>query len=324
MAFYRQKFKSELTTGFGTNSGTGRFYRKDGSANVERRGVPLLNRFSWFHTMLSMPSWKFWTYLIGFYAGINLLFAFVYYCIGVEHLNGTQGGSALRQFVDAFFFSAQTYTTVGYGHVSPSGLLTSCVAAFESFLGVMTLALASGIFFGRFSMPRAYLRFSSVALLSPYKGGQALMFRMVPEKNNQLTDAEVKLTLAMQVPDGTRKKNEFYSLEVEFSRINTLVLNWTVVHAITEDSPLHGLSLVELRDMQAELLVFVRAYDEVFANSVVARTSYTADEFVPDARFQPMYHAQDGTTILHIDKLDDYEPEPHPRHLSGGEVRGRG
>ncbi|RYZ24013.1 MAG: Inward rectifier potassium channel Irk [Chitinophagaceae bacterium] len=313
MAINRRKFKSELTTGFGTstNTGTGRFFRKDGSANVVRRGVPFFSRFSWFHTMLSMSPLRFWLWLTGFYVAINLLFALVYFFIGVEHLNGTLRGSSLaHQFVEAFFFSAQTYTTVGYGHVSPDGILISSVAAFESFLGVMTLALASGIFFGRFSMPRAFLRFSSVALLTPYKEGEALMFRMVPEKNNQLTDAEVKLTLALHIREGDQQRNEFYSLPVEFSRINTLVLNWTVVHPINEESPLHGYSMRQLGEMEAEIFVFVKAYDEVFANNVVARTSYTADEFIPNARFRQMYHSTGGATVLEVDKLNEFDLLP--------------
>jgi inward rectifier potassium channel len=310
---YNRKFNNELTTGFGStnNIGSGRFYRKDGTVNVQRRGVPLLSRFSPFHTMLSMPQWKFWSYLIGFYVGINLLFALIYYIIGVEHLNGTSGSTLpLEQFVEAFFFSAQTYTTVGYGHVNPDGILISAVAAFESFLGVMTLALASGIFFGRFSMPRAYLRFSNLALIAPYKEGQALMFRMVPEKNNRLTEAEVKVTLALQIREGDRERNEFYPLTVEFSRINSLVLNWTVVHAINEESPLFGYSLKDLAGMEAEIWVFLKAYDEVFANNVVARTSYTADEIIPNARFRPMYYSSGDTTVLDVDKLNDFELLP--------------
>jgi inward rectifier potassium channel len=313
MAKSRDKFKNEVDTGFGSASNTrsGRFYRKDGTANIVRRGVPFFDRLSWFHVMLSMSRWKFWSYLIGFYVAINLLFALVYYIIGVEHLNGSMdGATGFEQFIEAFFFSAQTYTTVGYGHVSPNGVLVSSVAAFESFLGVMTLALASGIFFGRFSMPRAYLRFSNIALIAPYKEGQALMFRMVPERNNRLTEAEVKVTLALQIMDGDKERNEFYTLHVELAKINSFVLNWTVVHPINEGSPLHGYSLKDLHAMEAEIWVFLKAYDEVFANSVVARTSYSADEIIPDARFRPMYHSAGDTTVLEIDKLNEFDLLP--------------
>jgi inward rectifier potassium channel len=313
MAFNRRNFKSELTTGFGSSANTrsGRFYRKDGTVNIQRRGVPFLDRFSPFHTMLSMSRWKFWCYLIGFYVSINVLFAFIYYLIGVEHLNGSRVGiSKFGQFIEGFFFSAQTFTTVGYGHVSPDGVLVSSVAAFESFLGVMSLALASGIFFGRFSMPRAYLRFSNVALLSPFKEGQALMFRVVPERNTQLTEAEVKVTLAYVVREGDMERNEFFNLTVEFSKINSLVLNWTIVHPVNEESPLYGYTLKELDEMEAEIWVFLKAYDEVFANSVIARTSYTADEIIPNARFRPMYHSDGDATVLDVDKLNDFDLLP--------------
>jgi inward rectifier potassium channel len=312
MAFNR-KFKNELTTGFGStnNAGSGRFYRKDGTVNVTRRGVPLLDRFSWFHTLLEMKWWKFWLSLCIAYFIINLIFGTIYYQLGIENLNGVDGAETpFRKFVQAFFFSAQTFTTVGYGHVSPKGFTTSAVAAFEAFLGVLSFALASGLFFGRFSMPRAYLRFSNLALIAPYKDGHALMFRMVPEKNNRLTEAEVKVTLALQIREGDRERNEFYTLDVEFSRINSLVLNWTVVHPINEESPLHGYSLKDLAETEAEILVFLKAYDEVFANNVIARTSYTADEIIPNARFRPMYHSSGETTVLDVDKLNDFELLP--------------
>jgi inward rectifier potassium channel len=198
---------------------------------------------------------------------------------------------------------------VGYGHVSPSGTLTSSVAAFESFLGVLTLALAAGLFYGRFSRPRSFLRFSDIALFAPYKEGIALMFRTVPYKNNHLSEAEVKLTLGMKVMRNGEEKNEFYTLNVEFNKINALILNWTIVHPINENSPIYGMSLDELRKARAELLVYLKAYDEGFANIVIARTSYTADEMILGAKFKPMYEGSStGTaTILHINKLNDYE-----------------
>ncbi len=120
---------------------------------------------------------------------------------------------------------------------------------------------------------------------------------------------EVKLTLALRVREGDKIRNEFYPLSAEFSKINSLVLNWTIVHPITEESPLFGLTFEELKTVNAEILVFVKAFDEVFANTVVGRTSYTADEFVENAKFKSMYQSSDDgkTTILNVDKLNDYE-----------------
>ena len=311
MALQKKKLHTELTTGFGergTQSG-GRFFRKDGKPNIIRKGINFFDQLSWYHTMLSMPRWKFWLWLIIPYIIVNAIFAFLYFSIGVEHLDGMQKGTPWHNYIEAFFFSFQTFTTVGYGHVSPEGTLTSSVAAFESFLGVLTLALAAGVFYGRFSKPRSFLKFSDIALIAPYKDGRALMFRTAPYKNNHLNDAEVKLTMGMRVMRNGEEKNEFYTLSVEFSKINALVLNWTIVHPINEDSPIYGMSLDDLKKAQAEVLVYLKAFDEGFANTVVARTSYIADEFIEGAKFRPMYQRSSSgeATILHIDKLNNYE-----------------
>jgi len=311
MAMMKKNFATELTTGFGEKStqSAGRFFRKDGKANTVRKGIKFFDQLSWYHTMIAMPSWKFWLWLLIPYIFINAVFAFVYVAIDVQHLNGIVKGSQWHNYIEAFFFSFQTFTTVGYGHVSPSGILTSSVAAFESFLGVLTLALAAGLFYGRFSRPQSFLRFSDIALIAPYRDGIALMFRTVPYKNNQLSDAEVKLTMAMRVMRNGEEKNEFYSLDVEFSKINALILNWTIVHPINESSPIFGMNLEELKGARAELLVYLKAYDEGFASNVIARTSYTADEIIEAAKFKPMYEpaSSGNATLLHINRLNDYE-----------------
>jgi inward rectifier potassium channel len=311
MAQQKKNLRTELTTGFGersTQSG-GRYYRKDGKPNIVRKGIKFFDQLSWFHTMLSMPRWKFWLWLIVPYIVVNAIFAFIYYSIGIEHLDGVKQGTPWHNYIESFFFSFQTFTTVGYGHVSPEGTLTSSVAAFESFLGVLTLALAAGLFYGRFSLPKSFLRFSDVALIAPYKDRTALMFRTVVYKNNNLTDAEVKLMMGMRVTRNGEEKNEFYILNVEFSKINALILNWTIVHPIDEDSPIYGMSLEELKEARAEVLVNLKAFDEGFANTVVARTSYTADEIIEGAKFKPMYERSPtgDATLLHIDKLNDYD-----------------
>lgn len=307
----QRKFKSDPTTGFGAKGSDAgsRFYRKDGTVNIIRRGVSIFDQTSWYHTMLALPQWKFWLTLCSIYIAINLFFAAVYFFVGIEHLAGIEIGSPAKNFVEAFFFSAQTFTTVGYGRISPVGVLTSAVATLEAFTGVLSFALASGLFYGRFSKPKPYLHFSEIALLSPYKGGKALMFRTVPYKNNQLTEAEVKITLSLRVPHNGEVKNEFYSLTPEFEKINTLVLNWTIVHHITEESPLWGLSIENLKMNKAEIVVFLKAYDEAFSNNVVARTSYTAGEIIDNAKFKPMYGpSPDGSaTVLNVHHLNDFE-----------------
>ncbi|MEI9809376.1 MAG: ion channel [Bacteroidota bacterium] len=198
--------KPEDNTGFGTNSSYsgGRFFNRGGRVNIKKKGIGVLNRYSWYHTMLNMPRGKFLLLLLTIYIGINLVFAGIYYIIGIEHLAGIMTGSVWQSFTEVFFFSTQTFTTVGYGRISPTGFTTSAVATFEAFLGLLNFAIATGLFYGRFSRPQAFLRFSHNALITPHKDGVALMFRMAPYKNNNLSEAEVKLTLAMQIEENGR------------------------------------------------------------------------------------------------------------------------
>lgn len=325
MAFMKnvsQRFKSEDNTGFGTNSNYsgGRFYNRKGRANVTLRGISIFNRYSWYHTMLEMPRMRFLSLLFIFYILINLLFAGIYYVIGIGHLSGVNTGSPLKNFTEVFFFSTQTFTTVGYGRISPTGFLTSAVATFEAFLGLLSFAIATGLFYGRFSRPQAFLKFSHNALIAPYKDGIALMFRLASYKNNRLSEVEAKATIAMRIEEGGKATNRFYNLNLEISKINALALSWTLVHAIDDKSPIANFSLEDLKNAKAEILVFIKAFDEVFSNTVMTNTSYIAAEIVWGAKFKIMYHpSQDGmTTILDMNKLNDFEKVELPELVASG------
>lgn len=306
------KAKSVTTTGFGTNPSSygGRFINKDGSANVVKRGLTFFERISWYHTMLTMPAWKFLGIIVSFYAGINFVFASLYYAIGVENLDGIGSiESKWIQFGKAYFFSAQTFTTVGYGHISPNGITTSALAATEALTGLLSFAIATGLFYGRFSKPQAFVIFSHNALISPYKGGRGLMMRMAPPKNTNLMDAEARITLGMVVKDEHGNPvNKFYQLPLEMSHINSLSLSWTLVHAITEDSPLYGFTAEDFAGIEGEVIVAVKAFDDLFSTTVAISTSYTFDEIVYGAKFEMMYTENDDQTrtILELDKINTF------------------
>ncbi|MGV3460601.1 MAG: ion channel [Flavobacterium sp.] len=297
------------TTGFGTNPSNygGRFINKDGSANIEKRGMPFFSRVSWYHTMLNMPAWKFILILLGFYAVVNLIFALLYYAIGVEHLNGIDvSGSEWLKFGKAYFFSAQTFTTVGYGHISPKGFLTSALAAAEALTGLLSFAIATGLFYGRFSRPRAYLIFSENALISPFRDGYALMLRTAPHKNTNLIDAEARMTLGMNVTENGIPVNKFYNLPLQIDKIGSLSLSWTIVHPIDEKSPLFGFSANDFAEIDGEVIVYVKAFDDLFSNTVGVSTSYTFSEIVYGAKFEMMYTENDDNTktIVHLDRIN--------------------
>jgi inward rectifier potassium channel len=298
-------------TGLGTNTllGGGRFFNQDGSPNIEVRGTPFWQRLSIYHTLLSISRLKFLLLVITCFIGINLLFACLYLVIGIDHLGGMVANSFGEKFGEAFFFSAQTFTTVGYGRINPIGFWASLTASFEALMGLLTFALITGLFYGRFSKPKAYIRYSKNALFAPFRDGIALMFRMVPYTKNYLVNVEVKMTLALKVMEDNQMKNKFYNMPFDISRANTMTANWTLVHVINEESPLYNFTKEDAENAQAELLVFVQGFDESFSNTVISRASYSYEDFVYGAKFVPMYHPNNNNTgtVLHLEKLDEYE-----------------
>lgn len=304
--------KTEINTGFGANSADygGRFVNKDGKPNIQKRGIPLLERISWYHTMLTVPRWKFLFIIISFFIIVNLIFASIYYMTGVEHLAGMNTENEWQKFGEAFFFSAQTFTTVGYGRISPTGFGTSAIAAFEALLGLLTFSLATGLFYGRFSRPKAYLKFSYNALIAPYKDITALMLRVAPFKNATLTDAEAVLTVGMAVEENGKLVNKFFPLELEYNKVNALNLSWTIVHPINESSPLYRFTGEDYASINGEVMVLLKAFDDMFSTTVVKRSSYTFNEIVVGAKFKPMYHRDEEAhkTILELENLNSYTP----------------
>jgi inward rectifier potassium channel len=227
----------------------------------------------------------------------------------------------LEKFGEAYFFSAQTFTTVGYGRINPTGFVTSAIAAIEALVGLLSFAIATGLLYGRFSKPQAYLRFSENALLAPYKDGLAIMLRVAPYKNINLTDAEAKLSVGLMLEENGKIANKFFLLDLEYSHVNSLTLSWTIVHPINEESPFYKFSLADFKNINGEILVFIKAFDDMFSNTVVARTSYTLNEIVPGAKFNPVYYRSENNhkTILDISKLNSYDKVDISQNFSAGE-----
>ena len=316
---FNKKARTENETGLGTNSNIngGRFFNKNGAPNVKIQGVPFMERLNLYHTLLSLPKWKFLLIIILSFIGMNLAFAGIYLLIGIEHLNGMVANNATEKFGEAFFFSAQTFTTVGYGRINPVGFSASFVASLEALVGLLSFALITGLLYGRFARPKAYINYSKNALFVPFRGGIAFMFRMVPYAKNYLVNVEAKVTISMQIEEDGIKKTKFFSLELDIAKANTMISNWTLVHIINEESPFYNLTKEDIINSQAEILVFVQGFDESFSNTVISRTSYTYSEFVYGAKFLPMYHPNDDNTgtILHLNKLDDYERVDLPQFV---------
>ncbi len=289
--------------GLGLRSGARRWMNKDGSINVRRAGLPWFRPYELYHRLITMGGARFLALLFIGYMLANLLFAGVYLAVGMEHFLRPGGNGFADKFLDAFFFSAQTLTTVGYGHISPQSHLASAVAALESLLGLLSFALATGLLYGRFSRPHAQIRFSSHAVVAPYRGGAGFMFRFVNKRSNQLIEVEATVVLSRLDPQtGARR---FHTLALERNRINLFPANWTVVHPIDDASPLAGMDAAALRQINPEFIVLVKAFDDTFSQTIYQRTSYTAEDVVWGASFAPMTRTTaDGALELEIGLVD--------------------
>ena len=305
-------------TGFGTNASSygGRLLNADGTPNIEKKGIGIFEKFSWFHSMLSISGWRFFFIILFFYITVNLFFTLIYYLIGVEHLEGLNMTSEGEKFMEAFFFSTQTYTTVGYGRISPTGFAMNAVSSFHALIGLLSFAVATGLMYGRFSRPKAFIKFAENAVIAPYKDITALMIRLTPFKNTTLTDAEAKVTLVLITEENGKTTNNFFNLNLELKTINALTLSWTIVHPIDEESPLYSFKQDDFLNSKGEFLIYLKAFDDMFSNTVIARTSYTFEEIKYGVKFIPMFHRDNekDTTVLDIDKLNLFENAAMPLH----------
>lgn len=300
--------KQNNDTGFATNTSEtgGRFINRDGSFNLVKEGMPFHKRFSIFHDMLNLPVWKFILIIFLFFIAINVAFTITYYLIGYEQLDGLIATSRWKIFREIFYFSTQTFTTVGYGHVSPVGDAANIVAGIEALTGFLSLAIATGLIYGRFSKPKSYLIFSDHALVSPYRGGKAIMFRFAAYKDKHaLTDLEIRVNAGLLLVEDDRADYKYFNLTLERDRVENMPMSWTVVHPIDENSPFYGFTEEDMKNADTEIYVLLRGFDDVYSNTVQQRTSYTFREIIFDRKFVPMFRESDDgkTTILELHKL---------------------
>lgn len=299
-------------TGFGVQANQlgDRFVNKDGSFNITKQGLTVWKRMSLYSSLLELPTLPFIGVILLFYIMMNLVFTVLYLLGGFNELTGLTAATDWGRIKEIFFFSTQTFATVGYGRINPIGDYDNIIASLESFAGLISFALVTGLLYGRFTKPKAYILFTEKAVISPYKNGKGLMFRLVPFKNKHfLTDARITVNLSLIDREDEKPIYKFYQLKLERSRVDALNMNWTVVHPIDEESPLLHFIKEDLEKADLEMYIQLTGFDDVYSNMVLKRTSYTFEEIIWGAKFVPMYNMSgDGaTTILNLDKLNDFE-----------------
>src|SRR6201996_3144030 len=258
----RKKINPEDDLGFGTQPVMKNqpLVNKDGTVNVKRKGLSIFNTSNNYHTLITMSWTRFWLLILAGYVIVNVVFAFLYVATGL-HLDGIEGTDPLGRFLDALFFSAQTISTVGYGHISPKGVTTNSIAALESMMGLLAFALATGLLYGRFSRPSAKIIYSKNILVAPYmENGKGIMFRLANLRRNMLIDLEVELVFSYNAEVNGKTVRQFFPLELERKSVSILTMNWTIVHPLTEDSPVLTMSKEELEKSEAGFAVLLKAF----------------------------------------------------------------
>jgi inward rectifier potassium channel len=298
--------------GFGTEVARGtrrRLLNRDGSFNVVLEGLNPLSSLSLYHWLLKISWPRFLAFITITYVAINGLFAVGFLLCGPDALQSSAGYFSGQPFFRAFFFSVDTFATIGYGNIVPVGVIPNTLVTIEALLNIVGVALATGVIFARFSRPSARVIYSRNAVVAPYRGITALEFRIANARSSQLIDVQVQAILTKIERSGASTVRRFYELELERNRVVFFPLSWTVVHPIAPGSPMFGLTHSDLVEADAELLVLLIATDETQSQTVHSRSSYEADEIVWGAKFANMLmrSESEGIVGMNLSQIHDIE-----------------
>ena len=286
---------------------TKRIINKDGSFNIKRTGGGL-SSINAFHYLINISWTKFLLIVFAGFICVNLFFAILYQIAGIENLSNASSSDGMQSFLNTFFFSVQTFATVGYGGIHPTGLFSNIISSLESMTGILSFALATGLLYGRFSKPSAKIIFSEKAIIAPFKEGTALMFRVANSRENILMEMEANAMITYLDKSDNRFTRKYFPLNLDIKFIHFFPLPWTIVHPIDEDSPLFGKTKKDFEEQEAELLIMVKGFDDSFSQHVITRSSYKYDEIDWDVKFVRAYTTDEtGETIVDLEKVSEAE-----------------
>jgi len=261
-----------------------------------------------YHVLLTMPWRHFFAAVLAGYLVVNALFAEGYLLLGDGILNARPGS-----FLDCFFFSVQTLATIGYGQMAPRTVGANLLVTVEALLGMVGLAVTTGLVFARFSRPTARVLFSRVAVVTVYDGVPSLMFRMANARGNQIVEARLRLSLLRNEKTAEGEPvRRVYDLGLRRSEQPLFALTWTAVHAIDERSPLYGRSPEDLEASLADVVVSLTGVDEGLAQTIYARHAYRASDLRFAARFADILRAEAERSTIDFTRFHEVLPADRP------------
>ncbi len=273
--------------------------------NIELKGEQIVNPWrDIYHSLLSLSWPKFLASMTLGYILINLIFGVGYFLLGREGLEGLRSKDNLGFLIECFFFSVQTFSTIGYGHISPLSLSANSLICVQAFLGLLSIGMMSGLFFSRFSRPTAKVIFSEIALVTSHLGQKSLILRMANGRMNRIIDATARVTLmqTIQTPEGAAFR-QMLDLNLVRQSTQMFFLSWTLVHTIDEKSPLFDKTPEDLKTDDIEIVVSIVGHDETFAQLVHSRHTYKAMNLIFNRYFEDMITRNLTETVVEIDKI---------------------
>ncbi|MCX6118468.1 MAG: ion channel [Proteobacteria bacterium] len=242
--------------------------------------------------------------LAAFYIIVNGIFAGLYLLGGDCILNARPGS-----LWDAFFFSVQTWATIGYGAMAPKTHYADILVAIESFSGLLSMSIVTGLVFAKFARPRSKVRFTQKILMSRFDGKNVLMLRLGNMRGNQIVEAKIRVVYAAE--SKTAEGQMFRRLlDLQLIRDSNALfsLTWQVMHVIDESSPLWQLTQSEFVNRKAQIIVSMAGTDEEFNQTVHARHIYGVDNIEWHQRFDDILTSENGVSVIDYQKFDHLVP----------------
>lgn len=270
---------------------------RDGTLNIHR--PPEQGKFfsDFYHYFLSVSWPKFFGILILLFWISNLIFAVLYFFAGPQALEGVHHNSELARFVDCFFFSVFTLN----GPFNPSGVWINFLVTLQTYLGMLTLVIVTGLFYARFARPSARVIFCDYAVIGTYDGAPCLTFRLANARLNQIVEAHMELTLSkMYTSVEGETSRKLYPMKLENDYSPLFALSWTIRHFIDETSPLYGLDEAKMKELQVAIFASLSGLDETFSQNISARSVYRYDEFVYNKKFKDIIVWKDGKVSIDL------------------------
>ncbi|HEX7489028.1 MAG TPA: ion channel [Anaeromyxobacteraceae bacterium] len=257
-----------------------------------------------YHLLLTMPWRRFFALVLLGYLVVNGCFALGYFGLGDAIENAAPGS-----FLDVFFFSVQTLATIGYGKMAPRTVGANILVTLEALLGMIGLAVTTGLVFARFSRPTARVLFSNVAVVTSWEGTPSLMFRMANARGNQIVEARLKLTLIRsEITAEGQSVRRLHDLRLLRSEHAAFALTWTAVHPIDAASPLRGASPESMSASMSDLVASPTGIDEGLSQTIHARHGYRPEDLRFGARFADILTSGPGESVIDYTRFHEVEP----------------